>query len=977
VTPARWSRIKEVFSAALETPESERPRLLELACGGDADLRAEVERLLAGNAEPSWQSPAADLLAESSLTQLSAGAQLGHYQIVAMLGRGGMGVVYRARDTQLGREVAIKVLPDSLAQDPDRLARFNREAKLLASLNHPNIGHIYGVESQALVMELVEGETLGSLTERGQLPLEIALQYAAQICDALEAAHEKGVVHRDLKPANIMVTDAGLIKVLDFGLATISLDLTTTPGDRANSPTLTKAGVILGTAAYMSPEQASGKAVDKRADIWSFGVVLWEMLTDHQLFNGETTSHILSEVLRAPIDLGQLPANTPASIRALLARCLDRNARNRLRDIGEARLAIQNAGKEPPPVSLAPLWRTPIVWPAIASVLLLSIALLLVREWRSSAESVIATPARATLELTPAEHLTNDGSGRPHHNAMAFSPDGKTLVFAGTAGRTTQLYKRPLDQAEAVPIPGTEGGHGPFFSPDGKWLGFWADNSLKKVSTGGGPAVPICKLDKTALRLWGATWGADGSIVFAEHDLKQVSAQGGEPNVLLKTNKIDWGYASPHFLPDGRTLLVTNVRGWDWDNAEILVLPNGGSPRTLLKGGASPVYASAGYLVYMRNGALLAASFDARHLELTGPGVPLLDGVMQSVAAPTGEYESGIGQFAVSRLGTLVYAGGGIYRSLTGSMVRLDRSGAAVDLNFKDVASFLRLSPDGRRLVAAKQAAINRAVDIELYDLERGTSTPLTSDHDSFWPIWSRDGQRILFATAGASRIDSIAADGRGTRETVFNKEGDEVTPASWSLDGRWLAILVNTPRIQILVRPMAEKGEPRLFLESGSNTSARFRIFDPEFSPDSKWIAYTSNETGRVEVYVQAFPGLGEKHRISKVGGMNPAWAPSGRELFYLEPTKAGDQRRGSKMMAVDIDDRGSFRAGAPHELFTLQNARFSIATIPVRSYDVYPDGRHFVVSLIDFPTDPQVARLNVVLNWFDELKRRVPPAK
>jgi serine/threonine protein kinase len=462
--PERWRNIEKLYESVVERSPAERARLLAEA---DPDVRAEVEAMLAqpsGGALLDQHAP--DLVSESSVIPLSIGTRLGHYQIGAMLGRGGMGEVYRARDTKLGRDVAIKVLPENFAQDPDRLARFTRESQVLAALNHPNIATIYGVEEATFVMELVQGESLRTVLERGPLLLEIALQYAAQICDALEAAHDKGIVHRDLKPANIMVT--GLIKVLDFGLATISHDPTTTPGDRANSPTLTKAGVILGTAAYMSPEQAAGKAVDKRADIWSFGVVLWEMLTGHQLFHGETTSDILAGVLRAPIDLNQLPRDTPASIRALLPRCLDRNARNRLRDIGEARLAIQNAGKEPPAVSLSPIRRMPIVWPAIAGVLLLSIALLLVREWRSSAESVIVTPARATLELTPAEHLTNDHQGRPHHTAMAFSPDGKVLVFAGTAGTTTQLYKRPLDQAEAVPIPGTEGGDGPFFSPDGK-----------------------------------------------------------------------------------------------------------------------------------------------------------------------------------------------------------------------------------------------------------------------------------------------------------------------------------------------------------------------------------------------------------------------------------------------------------------------------------------------------------------------------
>jgi len=444
VTPARWSRIKEIFSEALETPEAERPLLLELACGGDADLRAEVERLLAGNAEPSWQSPAAELLAESSLTQLSAGARLGHYQIVAMLGRGGMGVVYRARDTQLGREVAIKVLPDSLARDPDRLTRFNREAKLLASLNHPNIAHIYGVESHALVMELVEGETLGPLTKSRLLPLKTALTYARQMAEALEAAHEKGIVHRDLKPANIMVTPAGVLKVLDFGLA--KAEEPVAAGDPAESPTVmpspTVSGFILGTAAYMSPEQARGSAIDRRTDIWAFGTVLFEMLTGRRAFPGESVTDILAAVLRGEPDWSALPAATPPGIRKLLRRCLERDRDQRLQAIGEARIEIEAAlDEESDSSSVASLIKKHKK-AAIGSVAL--VAALVVAAW-----FLMHRPPKPSTELTQ-KRLTFNSSENPIET-QAISPDGKYLAYSDPTGIHVRLLATEEDRLISRP----------------------------------------------------------------------------------------------------------------------------------------------------------------------------------------------------------------------------------------------------------------------------------------------------------------------------------------------------------------------------------------------------------------------------------------------------------------------------------------------------------------------------------------------
>jgi serine/threonine-protein kinase len=907
---------------------------------------------------------------------MSPQQSIGHYRIVSKLGEGGMGVVYRATDIKLHRDVAIKVLPEAFSQDAARMQRFEREALVLATLNHPNIAAIYGLEDTAFVMELVEGESLRTLLERGPLPVETVLSYAAQIAEALEAAHEKGVVHRDLKPANIVVSPSGVVKVLDFGLAAVMQGPTAASTDRANSPTLTmqatQAGVILGTAGYMAPEQAAGKPVDKRADLWSFGVVLWEMLTGRTLFTGETTSHVLADVLRGPIDLDQLPRATPPAIRTLLARCLDRNVRNRLRDIGEARVAIQNAGNEPPPSVAPPVAkRTPLLWPAIAGVLLLAIGVLLFRDSRAVPTTTPALPLRASLDLTPAEHLANDGFGRPSKTDMTFSPDSSVLIFSGVAGSGTLLYRRALDQSEAVPIPGTEGGNGPFFSPDGQWIGFYARGALRKVATGGGPAVTICKLGDEK---WGAAWGAGDSIVFSgDGDLQQVSAQGGDPKVLLKGDSATSSYYStPEFLPDGKTLLLTQTHAGGWDAAEVAMLTPGGKPRVLLKGGANPRYVAAGYLLYLRRGALIAAPFDLHRLEITGAAVPLLDGVMQAVDEPNDALESGLGQFAVSRTGTLVYASGGTFPRAKASLIRLDRSGAMTELNPKRAETYgLRISPDGRRVVSSVISAANRAQsDVEIYDLERGTSTLFTRDGISGWPIWSPDQRRLLFSV-NDTKIESISVDGVGAPETIATGVSGAFA-VSWSRDGKWLAYMtVDGTKSQMWVRSMTDPGDPRLFLETTSE------LVDGYFSPDSKWIAYTTNESGAVEVYVRPFPGPGAEHRISTASGENPAWNPNGRELFYLERHAAQEgEKNFVNMMAVDIDTNDPFHAGIPHKLFGFPEGQ-RVSSLPVRSYDVYPDGQHFLAQPHEFDPGPPVTSLHVVANWFEELRRRAPSGR
>jgi len=580
---------------------------------------------------------------------LTPGNRLGPYEILAPIGAGGMGEVYRARDTKLDREVAIKVLPAALAQDPERLARFEREAKVLAALNHSNIAQIYGVEDRALVMELVPGESL-----KGPLPLETALNYAKQIADALEAAHEKGITHRDLKPANIMITPEGVVKVLDFGLAAVSFDPASGSADRPNSPTLTmqatQTGMLMGTAAYMSPEQAAGKPVDKRADIWSFGVVLWEMLTGKRLFDGETISHTLADVLRAPIDFDKLPRETPHAVRDLLKRCLDRDVKTRLRDIGEARVVISRVGREPEaPVSAAAatssLGRLP--WIA-AGVLAVALGIALWAPWRS--EKPVDRPLmRLDVYLGPDAIPGVDSS-------VAISPDGSRIVFPiqGPDGKPL-LATRLLDQAASTPVPGTENGSYPFFSPDGQWIGFYADSKLKKVSLRGG--APVTLSDVSATVPGGASWGENGDIVASSGSLgglQSIPASGGAPHAVTNLTKQEYTHLMPQVLPGGNAVLFTALGtspSFDDANIEAVSLKTG-AVKTLLSGGYFGRYlatnGSTGHLVYVHQGVLSAVAFDPVRLEIRGSPEQILEDVAGAATSP----------FDFSRNGTLVYHAG-------------------------------------------------------------------------------------------------------------------------------------------------------------------------------------------------------------------------------------------------------------------------------------------------------------------------------
>ena len=635
---------------------------------------------------------------------ISAGTHLGSYEVLAPIGAGGMGEVYQAHDTKLGRDVAIKVLPEAFAHDPERLSRFQREAKMLAALNHPNIATIHGLEqsngTSYLVMELVSGETLAERIKReGALPIEEASAIAKQIAEALEAAHEKGIIHRDLKPANVKVTPEGKVKVLDFGLAKAFAG-DAANDDPSNSPTLTMAatmhGVVLGTAAYMSPEQARGKAVDKRTDIWAFGCVLYELLTGKPAFHGEDVTDILAAVVRAEPDWQALPATTPVKIRDLLRRCLQKDKALRLRDAGDARLEIQEALTAPATAELTTTvrgirvgWRGTFLWGG-ASLLLAAIIGL--AAWNLKPTPPAPRPVtRTVITLPPGQQLAGLDSGP----SVALSPEGTRLAYVATQGGTQQLYLRAMDSLESKSIPGTEGGVNPFFSPDGQWLGFFANGKLKKVSVSGGGVSTIS--DSVAPR--GASWGSQGTIAFGTsyiEYLQQVSDSGSAPQPLTRSEKGENAHGWPDFLPDGKAVLFsTGTSGIGFQNTEIAVQPAGaGERRNLAQGGTNPRYASSGHLIYVQGGNLVAAPFDPQRLEVTGAAVPVVEGVLQSTI-------NGNAQYSFSGTGSLVYVTGAD-QSRQVKLVWVSRNGTEQDLAAPaHTYAFPRLSPDGRRIAVS------------------------------------------------------------------------------------------------------------------------------------------------------------------------------------------------------------------------------------------------------------------------------------
>ena len=724
----------------------------------------------------------------AQLMALTVGDRLGHYNVTALIGEGGMEQVYRATDTQLGRDVALKILPDAFAADPDRLARFQREAHVLASLNHPNIAAIYGIErsedTQALVLELVEGPTLADRISKGPIPLDEALPIAKQIAEALEAAHEAGVIHRDLKPANIKVREDGTVKVLDFGLAK-ALD-PAREGDPSQSPTLTAAatqlGVIMGTAAYMSPEQARGKPVDKRSDIWAFGVVLYEMLTGTRPFQGEDVSLTLASVMKSDVNVQVLPAALPETLRTVIRQCLQKDPKRRIRDVGDLQLAMEGAFEtavsataEPTAAPRLQLWQRPV--PVALAVLLVAIITGLA-VWSLTRP---APPPPALVTRFPIPLVAGQSFAPPGRQLVAISPDGSDVVYATTTG----LWRRPVDQLEAIQVPGTEGAREPFFSANGQSIGFWTLGQLKKVSVSGGAPVTIADLPRN---VGGFRWGADDRILFSQGSagIWRVPGTGGTPEVVIEVGAGERAHG-PQLLPGGEWVLFTlqSAGVGAWDLAQIVVESLvTGDRAVVIEGGRDARYVASGHLVYASNGVLLAVPFDVGSRQVTGGPVPLVDGVRMA----TGNPGAAAAHFSMSTNGSLVYLPG-----LTGgggnTLVWVDREGGEEPLVGIDPGDYdsVRVSPDGARLALTRGSPR----DIWTYDVARGTTSPVTTDASDDWvPLWTPDGQRLVF-TSDRSLV-SKAADGTGEADRVLARDGDLFADA-WLPDGVTLVFTETT----------------------------------------------------------------------------------------------------------------------------------------------------------------------------------------
>ena len=887
---------------------------------------------------------------------LNVGSRLAHYDVTALIGEGGMGQVYQATDTKLNRQVALKILPEAFASDPDRLARFQREAQVLASLNHPNIAAIHGLEdsegTKALVLELVEGPTLGDRIAQGPIPVDEALPIAKQIGEALEAAHEAGVIHRDLKPANIKVREDGTVKVLDFGLAK-ALD-TSPEGDPSQSPTLTAAatqmGVILGTAAYMSPEQARGKTVDRRADIWSFGVVLYEMLTGVRPFRGEDVSLTLASVMKSDVDVKTLPPDLPETLRTVLRRCLEKDPLQRIRDMGDLRLAMEGAFETtvsaPAELALIPhlrVWQRPIPL-AVAALVIAAIAGGMVWGLVSPAPAPAGTVTRFPFILPE-----GDVMGITH--GMALSPDGRTLVYAVERDGARQLFVRLRDQITVRPLGGTEGARHPFFSPNGAWVGFFADNSLKKVALAGGPPVTLC----AAGLLRGATWGPDDTIVFASGDasgLMQVSDTRGEPRPLTEPPEGTL-HMWPTFVPGGEAVLYTTG---NFDALEVAVVSlDTGAQQTLVQGSDGAVTAS-GHLVFGREASLWAVPFDPDHLTVSGEPAPMVEGVQVNTR--------GWAHYALADDGTLVYLPTAGADSDQAELVWVDRkTGEEMPLGAPPRAyRSSRISPDGTRVAIEIR---DQQDDVWVWDLTGGTLTRLTLDAGlDFGGVWTPDSQRVIFTSArgGLPALFWKAADGTGTTDPLGDGEGPRI-PSAVAPDGSVVVVAelnegsFNLITVSLTGDPVSEDLLVTEFIEGNA-----------ALSPNGQWVAYQSNASGVNEVYVRPFPDVDSAlHPISTNGGTAPLWAPDGRELFYLESD--------GRLLAVPVQTDPTFERGTA-TLVMDGDYRLTTPAGP-RAYDIDPSGERFLVVKLTESLDGDsrsLPSLTFVLNWFEELTERVP---
>ena len=863
---------------------------------------------------------------------LPPGVRLGGYEVIGPLGAGGMGEVYRARDTTLNRDVAIKLVHSDFCHNLDSLARLRREARILASINHPNVATLHELaefgDGCGLVMELVSGETLADLIRRRPCSVADTLRLGAQVAAALEAAHERGLVHRDLKPGNIKITSDGHAKVLDFGLAKTDAGGLEASGA---STIVTEQGAIVGTAPYMSPEQARGLPVDRRTDLWAFGCVLFEMLTGRRAFDGASTSDILVSVLEREPDFARLPPNTPPPLERLIRRCLTKDSRRRYRDAGDARIELEDAaatpsGITPPTVPAVPArgrMRMAVVF-ALGTLLGGALA----AGWLQRPAGPAPSQVQFAVTLRDDERLAATDLGE-----IAIAPDGRSVVYVAARGSATQLSIRSLESALSTPLGGTVNAVTPFFSPDGKWVGFFADGQLKKVAVAGGTPVRLCDA-ATGL---GGSWSANGTIVFASatgSPLQRVADGGGTPSraTELDVSRGEFSHRWPSFLPDGKTFLFSVGTVGEWDEAEIFAQTlDGGRPTFIFKGGTNARYLDAGYLSYGHKGAIWIVPFDPKTLKVTGTPQKALEGVAASV--------DGSAQFSVSRNATGIYVPAD--PSASARRLAVVQDGELTPLAAPAHAYVTpRVSADGRRVVLGVSEASEH---VYLYDLTAGALTQLTFEAANRVPVWSGDG-RVTFASNrnGALNLFLAPPDGSGQGERLSTSDHLQM-PGSWSLDGT-LAFTEQNPTTGRDIWLLRRSGARTAFANSAADESAA------RFSPDGQWIAFVSNDSGQAEVWVRPATGATPARRFTSSGAMEPVWREDGRALFY---------RANGRLMMGPITGGVSTAAARVAYGGTTEAGTFDAA-----GYDVMPGSNRFLIITAASPAST-ASQLRVILNW------------
>jgi len=995
MTQDRRRQIEAVMLEALARAAGGRAAYLDGACAGDADLRREVESLLAGQSEaaamlesPPWAAPAAPPLAP--------GTRLGPYEITAAIGAGGMGDVYKARDTRLGRTVAIKVLPPALAADPERRRRFEHEARAASALNHPHICPLFDVgeavlpspEPRALhflVLAYLDGQTLAARLTKGPLPVPQALDLGAQIADALSAAHRGGIVHRDLKPANVMLTKVPAgeegksslhAMLLDFGLAKL-----TGHGERpaldadgvTASASLTERGLILGTVPYMAPEQVEGKAADARTDLWALGAVLYEMVTGRRAFEGETPTKVAAAILEhEPASLAWVQPQAPPVLARLIAKCLAKDPDNRwdtAHDVAdELRWIAQTSGAGVLTTVQLPRRRVARLVLIVAGGLAMGVAGAGLMWVLRPAPGVSLT--RPSLDVRPAEEL-NAGGLDPislrtpggSRTALTWTVDGQALVFVGRRGGVQQLYVRRLDAAEARPLAGTEGAQVPAVSADGTWVAFWAAGAIRKIPLGGGPVMDLA----TGITSppYGLVWDAGDRVFFGRDDERiwQIPPDGA-PTPVTTVGEAEFSHCLPWPLPGERALLYTvRKRMWSWGDEEIVAhIVATGERRVLLRDAADARYVPTGHLVFLRRGTLFAVRFDAERLKVQSAPVAVLDTVVQALTGGNSGDATGAGQFAFAPAGTLAWIQGSIVPHSDAALVTVNRRGQVEPLGgpIRGYGPGVRVSPDGRQVAVTIKSLTERG--LWLYNVGRGTLTPLAGGAETGSLVWAPDGRRLLFAWRKDGRRSLVAQPSDGTVQPQVLLAG-AVLPSSWARDGRQLAAVRGSDVIIVTVEGGKARTQP--LFETPHNQRW------PEFSPDGRWLAYGSDVSGRTEVYVRPYPGPGPVEQVSVSAGASPAWNPNGKEVFFLGPPNAAGLR---PMMAVDFEAGAPPRIGPPTPLFEFDQAHLPLSCIPVRCYDVAPDGQRFYATqVVPAPPQARVTHINLIPNWLDELKAKV----